>query len=420
MSQINSFEKFWEFQLSPKEQQDKQRKAWEQHEVIILWYKKANQLYQKHLWVEKTNKDQFHKEYIELSKNWENLAYEDLKKVWSLKPKTVSGKNESLSELYRKREQSFDEGELKFGDIQNSWDVMRFIKANLNNWMRNIEEGIWNPDNLAKLSILTSFATANEIGKFSFEFLSLWERINIACENFANWNLKEWEKVLEILKTIWVEWLKVLSIIPEWKVIEWVKLVSWKALAEKLWMALNKLDLAKMNKVLWERWSIIIKEWKILKDKRLFFDKLTPWKQEVLVKTNFWLWSSLEKITESLRINDRIKLNQEIWKSLNRTELLTDYVRIEELNNDTLKTINKWLENLNRILENKNVMTIIKSDSVKYSLWKDILFDLKMEIAKINNNLWNLHIERLSERKLDFNTQKFDNNWNNLITNFQE
>ncbi|EKE28170.1 MAG: hypothetical protein ACD_3C00086G0014 [uncultured bacterium (gcode 4)] len=155
------------------------------------------------------------------------------------------------------------------------WDISRYFEGKLDNWMSKLEEFIWN-DNIAKILILTSFWTAKEIWKWLPSTFKFWEEINITAEEFLKWSVSAWKKLILILKTVWIEWLRALSLIPQWMLSKWL---SSSQILSSLWKALNKIKISNkwkimLRPVLNERWSVVLRSWKeALKESEIVYSR---------------------------------------------------------------------------------------------------------------------------------------------------
>ena len=335
-------------------------------------------------------------------KDYDNFFSLD-SKLNQVNTNNIIQQKEPLSKTYEDRDNKYRNNELGFKNIYSPWEALSYIKWRLDNWMSNLEEFIGS-DNLPKVLLLTSFATANEIWKLSLSILSLWERLNIACDNFTRWIPWAWDKVKEILITSWIESLNAISVIPEWMVINNIKIIPWKEILQKLSKILDPL----LN----NKWNLVLKD--TYKMNKLSFRDLWKTEQEILEKTTFWLWWNLDKL-KTLKPNNEL-FSSELWITLENTELLTDYLKTKPLNNESLKIINDSIKNLNSVLEEFG--SIIKDDPWKLKLWKDTLGEMRRnaeKLYKITTNE-NLFINKLNEKVFKYNLLKFDKLWNYLIT----
>ncbi|EKE28113.1 MAG: hypothetical protein ACD_3C00099G0002 [uncultured bacterium (gcode 4)] len=204
-------------------------------------------------------------------------------------------KTASLREIYEARQIS------TAFETRNPWDVSRYIDSRLDNWMENFERMIWWPNNFAKLLALTSFWTAKQLWKWMSWLLRLWEEISSASEEYSNWNLSAGEKIILILKTIWIEWLRAFWMIPAWVVSKWL---STSSVLPKLWRALEWLEIGRWWKIIFktimnERWSVVLRNWKeALKESKEIYSKYPFLKEykdflwELRGKDIFWEWQN--------------------------------------------------------------------------------------------------------------------------------
>ena len=139
----------------------------------------------------------------------------------------------SLRELYQKTEIT------RMTDISSPGDFSRYVDYRLDNWLKNMEDWIWWPTNMSKILLLTSMATASELGKWFADVFKFWEEINCAYDDFKRWSLSAWEKMVTIIKTAWIEWFRALVACPEMK---FAKKVLWK-----LWKFLEEISPSSFN-----------------------------------------------------------------------------------------------------------------------------------------------------------------------------
>lgn len=367
--------------------------------------------------------------------------------------------------------------------IRNPWDLSRYIDQSWDKALITLKE-VLGTDNILSLAWLWLSYGTIELWRWLADILKLWEEFVKAYDDLKNWDFMAKDKLKLILKTLGIEWLRLLCVIPFGRAVVWrikIFLQEWKNLWKQEKVALigqeilekYKKTIDLWEKVLWRKLNLLEKSviiraheiwtpinWKydykdidkkyrllrtvfdenqsrklienrvcgnvdvkptLFKEKKHFFDKLTPKKQEVLLKTEFWLSWSLEKITGYIRNWETSKLNVEIWKVLNRTELLTDYILTTWIDSGNIWRINNSLENLNRILENKTVIDLIKQDKVKLNLWKDVMWDLRRELVQLNKKFSHENVNNFELNSVliwKVNISDFDKNWNNLITKF--
>lgn len=258
-------------------------------------------------------------------------------------------------------------------DIKIPGDVARFIESSWDQAMKDLYEMLgwdnnWGADNFLKLLLLTWVWTSIELWKGLADVTKVWEDLLKVWSEILNWNEKAMAQVLHLLKALWMEWIRILMILPIGKLL--------RPLFAKIWELLKKVNLSALEEFLRplanERGSIILKEWSEIK----------------------LVWS-IRKLSEKEMLWERLGVNNAFLKfdeNMPITDFFKFYKDFKVYFNNKMDTILEWIkkwadinihlwdlyENFSNILKycrnwllEDTTLTTDKAKSIKNTLMKN-------------------------------------------------
>lgn len=193
--------------------------------------------------------------------------------------------------------------------IRSPWDLSRYIDQSWDKALDTLRKELWEKTVLNMISYWFLY-TSIELGKWFADILKFWEEFKKMEDDLKNWDFMIKDKFKLILKTFWIEWLRILALIPWWKL----------ALA-KLWQLTKETKIVNIMKPLSNnRWNIILRDWwNVLKESEEVYSKYPVLKKhkeflwELEHKDILWTWNNAIIVRHPTKDNMVVKVAKE-WK----------------------------------------------------------------------------------------------------------
>ncbi len=106
----------------------------------------------------------------------------------------------------------------EISQIRTPWDLSRYIETSWDKSMKILKEELGTENILSMIWLWLCYGTI-EIWSWFADILKFWEELGKMIDDLKHWDLIMKDKINMVVKTLWIEWLRLLCLIPFGRII---------------------------------------------------------------------------------------------------------------------------------------------------------------------------------------------------------
>lgn len=241
--------------------------------------------------------------------------------------------------------------------IRNPWDLSRYIDQSWDKALITLKE-VLGTDNILSLAWLWLSYGTIELWRWLADILKLWEEFVKAYDDLKNWDFMAKDKLKLILKTLGIEWLRLLCVIPFGRAVVWkikIFLQEWK----KLW---KQEKVVLIGQELLEKYKKTIDLWE-----KVLWRKLNLREKSVIIRAHE-IWTPINWKYDYKDIDKKYRLLRTVFDENQSRKLIESRVCGKfDVGTNSIRNETRWINKINEWTEVKIIWDLQSLKSVPYT-----------------------------------------------------